>query len=122
MGGDRRDDDAGAIAWPGFVDILSAVIIMFVFFVMITAIVMYVMSVEYQKKLESENERKMEERVTDSVRSQIKDILEGNITVDELKEKFEYEVQIDELSEQRQRLEKENLERSGKKVKTIFRL
>ncbi|MCK5518908.1 MAG: hypothetical protein KAI61_05785, partial [Alphaproteobacteria bacterium] len=35
-GGD--DGDVGASAWPGFVDILSSVLIMFVFFLMITAV------------------------------------------------------------------------------------
>jgi len=37
----RREDDLSAIAWPGFVDILSAVIIMFVFFLMIVATALY---------------------------------------------------------------------------------
>lgn len=34
-------NDLSAIAWPGFVDILSAVIIMFVFFVMVVATALY---------------------------------------------------------------------------------
>ncbi|MCB1580372.1 MAG: hypothetical protein H6859_05125 [Rhodospirillales bacterium] len=38
---ERREDDLSAIAWPGFVDILSAVIIMFVFFLMIVATALY---------------------------------------------------------------------------------
>ena len=36
-----NENDLSAIAWPGFVDILSAVIIMFVFFVMVVATALY---------------------------------------------------------------------------------
>ncbi len=35
------NEDLGVIAWPGFVDILSSVIIMFVFFVMVVASALY---------------------------------------------------------------------------------
>lgn len=38
---ERREDDYAAIAWPGFVDVLSAVLLMFVFFVLITAVALY---------------------------------------------------------------------------------
>ncbi len=48
----RREEDLTAIAWPGFVDILSAVIIMFVFFVMVTAVALYVHTITYKSKLE----------------------------------------------------------------------
>ena len=41
MAGDRRDDDAGAIAWPGVVDMLSSVLVMFLFFILITKFAMY---------------------------------------------------------------------------------
>lgn len=47
----RREDDLSAIAWPGFVDILSAVIIMFVFFVMITAVALYAHTITYKSKV-----------------------------------------------------------------------
>ena len=33
------DDAAGSIPWPGFVDILSAVIMVFIFFVMVTVVI-----------------------------------------------------------------------------------
>ena len=39
--GDRREDDLSAIAWPGFVDILSATVIMFVFFLLVVASVLF---------------------------------------------------------------------------------
>ena len=58
---DRREEDAGAIAWPGFVDILSAVIIMFVFFVMILAIIMFVMTIKHKESVEVQKRQEIEE-------------------------------------------------------------
>lgn len=52
--GDRREDDLSAIAWPGFVDILSAVIIMFVFFVMIVATALYFHILIFTSKVKSD--------------------------------------------------------------------
>lgn len=51
MSGDGGSDMA-ANAWPGFVDILSAVVIMFVFFVLITAAVLYFYTITYKAKVE----------------------------------------------------------------------
>ncbi|MFT4714339.1 MAG: hypothetical protein ACI8W1_002840, partial [Candidatus Azotimanducaceae bacterium] len=46
------DTDMAANAWPGFVDILSAVVIMFVFFVLIIAAVLYFYTITYKVKIE----------------------------------------------------------------------
>lgn len=46
----ESDSDLSSIAWPGFVDILSAVIIMFVFFVMVTAVALYFHTITYKSK------------------------------------------------------------------------
>jgi len=46
--------DMAANAWPGFVDILSAVVIMFVFFVLITAAVLYFYTITYKAKIEGQ--------------------------------------------------------------------
>ncbi|MFK8077105.1 MAG: hypothetical protein AB8B84_11000 [Granulosicoccus sp.] len=46
------DTDMAANAWPGFVDILSAVVIMFVFFVLIIAAVLYFYTITYKAKVE----------------------------------------------------------------------
>ena len=51
---DSEDDDMGAIAWPGFVDILSSVIIMFVFFLMIIAGALYIYTLVYVSKVKSD--------------------------------------------------------------------
>jgi hypothetical protein len=46
------DTDMAANAWPGFVDILSAVVIMFVFFVLIISAVLYFYTITYRAKVE----------------------------------------------------------------------
>lgn len=43
-----------ANAWPGFVDILSAVVIMFVFFVLITAAVLYFYTITFKARIEGQ--------------------------------------------------------------------
>ena len=48
--------DMAANAWPGFVDILSAVVIMFVFFVLITAAVLYFYTITYTAKVEGQSD------------------------------------------------------------------
>lgn len=49
---DDNETDMAANAWPGFVDILSAVVIMFVFFVLIIAAVLYFYTITYKAKVE----------------------------------------------------------------------
>ena len=49
---DAAETDMAANAWPGFVDILSAVVIMFVFFVLIIAAVLYFYTITYKAKVE----------------------------------------------------------------------
>ncbi|MFK7862429.1 MAG: hypothetical protein AB8B64_26710 [Granulosicoccus sp.] len=51
MSGDSGTDMA-ANAWPGFVDILSAVVIMFVFFVLIISAALYFHTITYTAKVE----------------------------------------------------------------------
>tara|TARA_B100001989_G_C24545935_1_gene470776 strand:- start:661 stop:1398 length:738 start_codon:yes stop_codon:yes gene_type:complete len=106
---DRRDDDSGAIAWPGFVDILSAVIIMFVFFVMITAIVMYVLSVEHKKNLSKENEQKLQQMVSEEMKDILEKIAAGDINIEELKQTLEQQRDQQTLEKENQKLSKENM-------------
>lgn len=54
MAGGNDENDLSAIAWPGFVDILSAVIIMFVFFVLIIAVVLYFHVITYKAKVQTD--------------------------------------------------------------------
>lgn len=54
MSADSEDDDMGAIAWPGFVDILSSVIIMFIFFLLVVAAALYFHTIIYVSKIKSD--------------------------------------------------------------------
>ncbi len=49
-----QENDFSQIAWPGFVDILSAVIIMFVFFLMIVATALFFHIIIFISKIESD--------------------------------------------------------------------
>ncbi len=64
MSGDS-ESDLSAIAWPGFVDILSAVIIMFVFFVLIIAVVLYFHVITYKAKVQTDAVNLAMEAVTE---------------------------------------------------------
>jgi len=60
-------EDMAALAWPGFVDILSAVLMMFVFFVMITAVVLYFYTITYTSQIEEQAVRNaIIEQISDS--------------------------------------------------------
>lgn len=48
---DDTEGDLAAVSWPGFVDILSACIIMFIFLVLITIITLYETTVTYKAKI-----------------------------------------------------------------------
>lgn len=54
------EEDLGAMAWPGFVDILSSVIIMFVFFVMVVASALYFHIIIFKSKIMSQIEGQIE--------------------------------------------------------------
>lgn len=49
-----EEEDLGSMAWPGFVDILSSVIIMFVFFIMVVASALYFHIIIFKSKIMSE--------------------------------------------------------------------
>ena len=89
----RREDDFGAIAWPGFVDILSAVIIMFVFFVMITASALYFHILIFKSKIESETVDSL------SKRTEVEELFQAT-------DKNSMKVKVEEMSQQMQVLEK----------------
>ncbi|MCB1592239.1 MAG: hypothetical protein KDI90_07285 [Alphaproteobacteria bacterium] len=107
MSGDRRDDDAGAIAWPGFVDILSSVMIMFLFFMLITSIVMFGMNIEYRKKVKKETEEKFSALVSEELRDKLKELLSGGETVEEILKKLENQNQLEKLQVENTDLSKE---------------
>lgn len=90
-GGD--DGDLSAIAWPGFVDILSAVIIMFVFFVLITASALYFHIIIFKSKIISEIESETETKAQEMSKEMNKEITQENqelkSQVQEMQQKLE---------------------------------
>lgn len=54
------EEDLGAMAWPGFVDILSSVIIMFVFFVLVVASALFFHILIFKNQIMSEISTSME--------------------------------------------------------------
>lgn len=63
------DSDMEAQAWPGFVDILSSTMIMFVFFLMITATALFFHTILFKSKLLSQNEQVVAQRVDKEVQN-----------------------------------------------------
>lgn len=51
MAGNKNDTDLSTVAWPGFVDILSAVVIMFVFFLLVVATALYFHIIIYKSQI-----------------------------------------------------------------------
>ena len=95
------DNDMSAIAMPGFIDILSTVIIMFVFFVTVIAIMLYVHMVKFKSALQAESQVHISEEIKDIVEK----IKSGEIDITKLEEietleaqKKEMEQEIEELS------------------------
>ncbi len=98
-----RDDDIAEIAWPGFVDILSAVIMMFVFFVMILSIVMFVLSINHQQMIERDNVQKIREGI-ENIKSQI--LAKNQLTPEEFEIQIQKINELQELSQENNKLNK----------------
>ncbi|NBO19563.1 MAG: hypothetical protein EBV03_10140 [Proteobacteria bacterium] len=56
----ESDDPESTIPWPGFVDILSTVIIVFVFFMMMTSVIIFVLSEQAKRAAVSEAQKRAE--------------------------------------------------------------
>lgn len=102
---DRRDDDIEGNAWPGFVDILSAVIIMFVFFVLIIAIILSILSIERvaDKKLSADEGDPKAAQM-----QQVMDLLQsGEVTIEDMAEFVINKKRAEALTMEISELEKE---------------
>lgn len=85
MSGDRREDDYAAIAWPGFVDVLSSALIMFVFFVLITAVALYFHVLIYKSTINSTTI----DDIAGGMRDQIRSLKQTNAITEAQKETLE---------------------------------
>jgi hypothetical protein len=82
------DADLSAVAWPGFVDILSAVVIMFVFFMMIVATALYFHIIIFKSMILANPEQSQKK-----IESEIKDIIAQ--VQSEFAQSVEQEVRVD---------------------------
>lgn len=70
MSGGGDDNDMSATAWPGFVDILSSVLIMFVFFVMVISSALFFHVIIYKAKvLSGESQVATVSQINDTVKT-----------------------------------------------------
>lgn len=97
MSADEDELDFAAIGWPGFVDILSSVIMMFVFFVMITASALYFHIIIFKAKIVAQSQDVIEHEVRQRVEQERMESLQ--------KENVELKEQIEEVKEQKQEIE-----------------
>ena len=93
---DTADEDLSALAWPGFVDILSSVLIVFVFFVIIIASALYYHVITFKSKIVQE----IVEQVGDGKPTEAKETREKmSETIKTLQEKVEYVTEEKEVLE-----------------------
>lgn len=92
-----EEEDLASMAWPGFVDILSSVIIMFVFFVMVVASALYFHIIIFKSKILSE----VSESISASSDSQELATTNRALTkkIEELQEEMKILEQINEENE-----------------------
>lgn len=82
------DHNLETIAWPGFVDILSSVIIMFVFFLLVVASALYFHILIFKSQVLSE------ESISVSAEARVKELAETNRFLTEKIEEMEEEMKI----------------------------
>ena len=100
---DRRQDDMAAQAWPGYVDILSATVIMFVFFVMVIVVVLYLYTIKFTSTVQQQAEKRIQETIEQIETPENLEIQKSN----KVKEISDLEKQKQTVKEEVQALEKE---------------
>jgi hypothetical protein len=90
------EGDLGDVAMPGFVDILSSVLTVFMFFMMLTAAIMFMLTIELKKNLVKEKEKAVSQELTEFMEK----IKSGEIDVSDLKKKAEQTVVLQEEKEE----------------------
>lgn len=98
---ERRDDnDLGAVAMPGFIDILSTVIIMFVFFVTVIAVMLYVHTVKFKAEVVAESKQ----QISAELKEYVKKIESGEIKPDDLKAVLDLAEKKNEMQQEMDKL------------------
>jgi hypothetical protein len=91
----NADDPESTIPWPGFVDILSTVIIVFVFFMMLTSVIIFVLSQQDKTKaVEKAKAEAVAEAATESVEDKTNKINQILLENKALKEQIDKLIQV----------------------------
>jgi hypothetical protein len=90
-------DNVEGITWPGFVDIMASVIMMFIFFVLITAVALYFHTITYKSKIFAEVEDMAKKRANEVTKEIQQDKTEAEQKIEEIiAENKELEAKITE--------------------------
>jgi hypothetical protein len=94
------EGDLGDVAMPGFVDILSSVLTVFMFFMMLTAAIMFMLTLELKKNLVKEKQDALQQAVSQEVKDYIEQIKSGKIDIADVKKKAEQSTVLKEEKEE----------------------
>ncbi len=92
------EGDLGDVAMPGFVDILSSVVTVFMFFMLITSVTMFFLSVKMKKSVMEESKKEAQSDAAKELNEYLKKLEAGEITLEELKTKAAGQQAVQQLS------------------------
>jgi hypothetical protein len=78
------EGDLNDVAMPGFIDILSSVITIFMFFMLITSAIMFFMSIQMKKASLNEGKKQAETEASEQLQDYVKKLQSGEMTVEQL--------------------------------------
>lgn len=86
MKSESEEGDLGDVAMPGFVDILSSVLTVFMFFMMLTAAIMFLLSIQLRQNLIEEKKKEVDASVSVEIEELLKKLKSGEINIEDLKQ------------------------------------
>ncbi len=101
-GGD--EGDLGDVAMPGFVDILSSVVTTFMFFMLITSVTMFFLSLKMKKTVVEESKKEAQQNASKELADYIRKIESGEVSLEELSQKMDDKDKIRKLSQRNEHL------------------
>jgi hypothetical protein len=86
---DDDDGDLGDVAMPGFIDILSSVITVFMFFMLITSAVMFFMSMAMKSHTQEETRKETQNHMSEEAQALVKRVQAGEISMKDMMARLE---------------------------------
>lgn len=120
--GASEEDDLEAMAWPGFVDILSSVLIMFVFFLMLTAVALAFHTALFKSKIKQEYAQKAEERVETEVKNTSADLMEENKQLKAMMAQMQQSAQSSEEAKRELETRLDQMQQSATMIESVDQL